>query len=87
MTAKKVDLHITLTPEVKLMAQKASALELMSVSEYISKLINNSAPSIIEQHTSIKISNKDFDNFANYFDKIKDIEIPDDFTKYRDDDN
>lgn len=87
MTAKKVDLHITLTPEVKLMAQKASALELVSVSEYISKLINHSAPSIIEQHTSIKLNNKDFDNFANYFDKIKDIEIPDDFMKNRDDNN
>lgn len=66
MTAKKVDLHITLTPEVKLMAQKASALELMSVSEYISKLINHSAPSIIEQHTSIKLSNKDFDKFLKH---------------------
>ncbi len=66
MITKKVNLHIILEPEVKLMAQKASALELMSVSEYISKLINHSAPNIIEKHTSITLSNNDFDNFLKH---------------------
>lgn len=61
MNTKKVSLHVTLTPEVKLLAQKASALELVSVSEYISTLITKSAPRIIEQHTSIRLSNEDFD--------------------------
>lgn len=84
MNTKKVSLHVTLTPEVKLLAQKASALELASVSEYISTLITKSAPSIIEQHTSIKLSNEDFDSFASYFDKTRDIEIPDSFMKYKD---
>ncbi|WP_075187358.1 hypothetical protein [Teredinibacter haidensis] len=47
----------------------------------------NSVPSIIEQHTNIKLSNKEFDNLASYFEKVKDIEIPDDIIKYRDDNN
>ena len=85
MSATKVSLHIRLTPEAKLLAQKASALELISLSEYISTLITNSAPGIIEKHTNIKLSNEDFDSFASYFDKIKDIEIPESFMKYRDD--
>lgn len=85
MSNRKLSLHITLTPEAKLLAQKAAALELISVSEYISKLVTNSAPSIIEQHTNIKLSNKDFDNFVSYIDKTKDIETPNDFMKYRDD--
>jgi Uncharacterized protein conserved in bacteria len=64
MNRHKVALHVTLAPDVKVLAQKAAALELISVSEYITRLIVASAPSIIDEASTITLNNDDFDRFV-----------------------
>lgn len=50
--------------ETKLMAERASAaLGCSSLTEYITRLIRENSPEIIQQQTEIKLSNQQFDNF------------------------
>ena len=51
--------------ETKLLAERASAAwGCASLTEYITRLIRESSPSIIKQHTEIQLSNEQFDHFA-----------------------
>jgi len=50
--------------ETKLLAERASAaLGCTSVTEYITRLIHESAPSVLEQQAAIRVSNEHFDRF------------------------
>lgn len=59
---QRLDMRIDL--ETKQMAERASvALGCSSLTEYITRLIRDNSPSIIQQQTEITLSNQQFDQF------------------------
>lgn len=52
--------------ETKQMAERASAaLGCSSLTEYITRLIRENSPNIIQQQTDIKLSNQQFEHFID----------------------
>jgi len=61
---QRLDMRIDL--ETKQMAERASAaLGCSSLTEYITRLIRDNSPSIIQQQTEITLSNQQFDQFIS----------------------
>ena len=59
---QRLDMRIDL--ETKQMAERASAaLGCSSLTEYITRLIRDNSPNIIQQQTQITLSNQQFDQF------------------------
>jgi len=59
---QRIEMRVDL--ETKQMAERAaSALGCVSLTEYITRLIRESSPQIIQQQTEIKLNNQQFDNF------------------------
>jgi len=59
---QRLDMRIDL--ETKQMAERASAaLGCSSLTEYITRLIRDNSPNIIQQKTQITLSNQQFDQF------------------------
>lgn len=71
--------------EIHELAEKASVIKGHdSIKSYLIELVEKDARKTVEDYGTIKLSNEEFDSFASYFEKVKDIEIPDGFMKYRD---
>jgi uncharacterized protein (DUF1778 family) len=65
-------LDIRLDEEIKAKAEKASALlGLKSLTEYVVRLMDENASSVIAEHESITIENNAFDQFIEACDKAK----------------
>ncbi len=61
---QRLDMRIDL--ETKQMAERASAaLGCSSLTEYITRLIRDNSPSIIQQQTEITLSNQQFEQFIS----------------------
>lgn len=61
-----------LDEEIKAKAEKASALlGMKSLTEYVSKLMDEDASRVIAQHESITVENDVFDRFMSACDKAK----------------
>lgn len=59
---QRVEMQLDL--ETKQMAERASAaLGCVSLSEYVTRLIRENSPQIIQQQNEIKLSNQQFDRF------------------------
>ena len=59
---QRIELRVDL--ETKQIAERASAvLGCSSLTEYITRLIRENSPQIIQQQTEIKLSNQQFDHF------------------------
>lgn len=72
--------------ELHLMAEKAAAIkEHESLKSYLIDLVEKDARKTLESYSTIKLSNEEYDKFASYFEKVKDIEIPKGFMKDRED--
>lgn len=57
-------IEMRVNTETKLLAERASAaLGCASVTEYLTRLIHDSAPQVLEQQTAIHLSNEQFDRF------------------------
>lgn len=68
MTTSRLDLR--LDQEIKIKAEKASALlGMKSLTEYVVKLMDESATQVIEQYESITLENDLFDRFVEACDK------------------
>ena len=68
MTTSRLDLR--LDQEIKNKAEKASALlGMKSLTEYVVKLIDESASHVIEEYESITLENDIFDQFVDACDK------------------
>ncbi|PUD99109.1 MAG: DUF1778 domain-containing protein [Candidatus Sedimenticola endophacoides] len=62
--ARRERIEMRVDHEVKLLAERASAvLGCASLTEFITGLIRDSAPKILEHETSIQLANAQFDNF------------------------
>lgn len=69
MATSRLDLR--LDQEVKIKAEKASALlGMKSLTEYVVKLMDESATQVIEQYESITVENDIFDRFVEACDKV-----------------
>lgn len=67
------------------LVEKASVIKgHNSIKSYLTELVENDARKTVEDYGRIKLSNEEFDAFASYVEKVKDIEILDGFMKYRD---
>ena len=72
--------------EIHELAEKASVIKGHdTIKSYLIELVEKDARKTIEDYGTIKLSNEEFDRFVSYFEKVKDIEIPDDFMRNRDD--
>lgn len=61
---QRIELRVDL--ETKQIAERASAaLGCASLTEYITRLIRENSPQIIQQQTEIKLSNQQFDHFIS----------------------
>ena len=59
---QRIEMRVDL--ETKQMAERASAaLGCSSLTEYITRLIRENSPKIIQQQTDIKLSNQQFEHF------------------------
>jgi len=68
MTTSRLDLR--LDQEIKAKAEKASALlGMKSLTEYVVKLMDESATQVIEQYESISLEDDIFDRFVDACDK------------------
>lgn len=68
MSMSRLDLR--LDQEIKIKAEKASALlGMKSLTEYVVKLMDESATQVIEQYESITVENDIFDHFVEACDK------------------
>jgi len=57
-------IEMRVSSDIKQMAERASAaLGCASLTEYITRLISENAPKILQQEATIKLTNKQFDNF------------------------
>jgi uncharacterized protein (DUF1778 family) len=66
---QRVEMRLDL--ETKQMAERASAaLGCVSLSEYITRLIRENSPQILQQHNEIKLSNQQFDRFIALCDEV-----------------
>lgn len=61
---QRIEMRVDL--ETKQMAERASAaLGCSSLTEYITRLIRENSPKIIQQQTDIKLSNQQFEHFID----------------------
>ena len=61
---QRIEMRVDL--ETKQMAERASAaLGCSSLTEYITRLIRENSPEIIQQQTDIKLSNQQFEHFID----------------------
>lgn len=68
MTTARLDMR--LSREIKTKAEKASALlGLKSLTEYVTRLIDDNATKVITQHESIIVEDNIFDRFMNACEK------------------
>ena len=58
---ERIDMRVE--PTIKQLAERASAARGASVTEYISALIREDAPKVLESEASIKLTNDQFDHF------------------------
>jgi len=57
-------IEMRVDPEIKSMAERASAaLGCASLTEYMVRLIRDNAPKTLEQETTIRLTNAQFDHF------------------------
>jgi len=57
-------IEMRVSSDIKQMAERASAaLGCASLTEYITRLISENAPKILQQEASIQLTNAQFDNF------------------------
>lgn len=63
-TVRTERMEIRVKTETKLLAERASAaLGCTSVTEYVTRLIHENAPSVLQQQSAITVSNAHFDRF------------------------
>jgi len=58
---KRIELRVD--EETKLLAERASAVQGTSVTDYMTRLIRENAPAILKEHSEIQLTNAQFDNF------------------------
>ena len=64
-TANQVRIEMRVDAETKLLAERASvALGCTSLTEFITRLIREKAPEVLEQETKIRLANNHFDQFV-----------------------
>ena len=63
MATKSERLEARVIPEIKQLVDRVTALSGLSIGDYISGLILSDAPDTIQKHSSITLSNDDFDRF------------------------
>lgn len=57
-------IEMRVSPDVKSLAERASAaMGCSSLTEFVTRLIREHAPSILEKQTTIELTNAQFDNF------------------------
>jgi uncharacterized protein (DUF1778 family) len=63
-TARNERIDMRVNAETKLLAERAAAaLGCASVTEYLTRLIHDSAPEVLQQRAAINLSNTQFDRF------------------------
>ncbi len=62
--AQRERLEMRVDPDIKRLAERASAvLGCASITEFVTSLIRENAPKILEQKTAIEVTNAQFDRF------------------------
>lgn len=62
--AQRERMEMRVDPEIKRLAERASAvLGCASVTEFVSTLIRDNAPKILEQQSAIEVTNAQYDRF------------------------
>ncbi len=62
--AQRERMEMRVDPEIKRLAERASAvLGCASVTEFVSALIRDNAPKILEQQSAIEVTNAQYDRF------------------------
>ncbi|TKB11805.1 DUF1778 domain-containing protein [Desulforhopalus sp. IMCC35007] len=65
-TTARERIEMRVSPEVKILAERASAaMGCSSLTEFVTGLIREHAPSILAKQTTIELSNTQFDNFLS----------------------
>ncbi len=65
-TARNERIDMRVNAETKLLAERAAAaLGCASVTEYLTRLIHDSAPKVLQQRAAINLSNTRFDRFIS----------------------
>jgi len=63
-TPQRERIEMRVSTDIKQMAERASAaLGCASLTEYITRLISENAPKILQREASIQLTNDQFDNF------------------------
>jgi uncharacterized protein (DUF1778 family) len=63
-TTARERIEMRVSPEVKNLAERASAaMGCSSLTEFVTRLIREHAPSILEQQKTMELTNAQFDNF------------------------
>lgn len=62
-TAPRERIEMRVDADVKQLAERASAVLGASLTEFITRLIRDNAPSILQHESSIQLTNAQFDNF------------------------
>lgn len=73
MATKTERMEVRTTSDIKTLAERASSLSNLSVSDYIAKLVKEDAPETIEKESRILLSQKHFDKFIKICKKVKPI--------------
>jgi uncharacterized protein (DUF1778 family) len=61
-TQTRIDMRVS--EQIKTLAERAAAASGCSVTEYISRLVQNDAPKVLNQLHEIELTNQQFDHFA-----------------------
>lgn len=63
MTAKTERIEARFLPEVKRLAERAALATGMTLTEYLSKLVQENAPKTLNAYNEIVLTNQQFDDF------------------------
>ena len=63
MAAAQQRIDLRVDEETKLLAERASAVQGFSMTDYVTRLIRENAPAILKEHSEIQLTNAQFDNF------------------------
>ena len=63
-TERRERIEMRVDPDIKQLAERASAaLGCASLTEFVTSLIRDNAPRILQQESSVQLTNAQFDNF------------------------
>ena len=65
MTLKTERIEARFLPEIKHLAERAALISGISLTDYLSKLVQENAPKTLKKHTEIQLTNQQFDNFIS----------------------